>query len=102
MKRKYKVFPFSGLVIGFQYKDNLRPLRTKPKTGLQQGGIAASISDSYKILQELGEYRDNPGLLYRDRGLRSFASHPANELFNLSVSLEHIFNKNSVSETEEN
>ena len=38
---------------------------------------------------------------FTEIGFTHFASHPANELFNLSLSLDHIFDKNSINEVEE-
>lgn len=38
---------------------------------------------------------------FTETGFTHFASHPANELFNLSLSLEDIFEKSDITETEE-
>ena len=38
---------------------------------------------------------------FTEIGFTHFASHPANELFNLSLSLDEIFDKNSILEVEE-
>jgi AraC-like DNA-binding protein len=96
---KYKVLPSSGLVIGFQYSGQLATIKNGNEERLTAAGITG-ISDSYKIFKNSA----NIGTVlvyFTEFGFTHFASHPANELFNLSVSLEHIFGKNCVSETEE-
>jgi AraC-like DNA-binding protein len=86
LENEYKVFPTSGLVIGFQYKGKLSGIKDNAITKLSSAGITG-ITDSYKI--------------FKNSGFTHFASHPANELFNLSLSLDDIFDKNSLSEIEE-
>lgn len=95
----YKVFPSSGLVIGFQYKGELNSIQNDREYKLNSAGITG-ISDRYKIFQN----SENIGtvlVFFTETGFTHFASMPANELFNLSVSLEDIFDKNSISEIEE-
>ena len=96
---KYKVLPSSGLVIGFQYSGQLTTIKNETENKLSPAGITG-ISDRYKI------FRNSPGIgsilvYFTETGFRHFASHPANEIFNLSISLEDIFDKYSVSETGE-
>jgi hypothetical protein len=38
---------------------------------------------------------------FTEIGFTHFASHPANELFNLSLSLDNVFDRKSVAEVEE-
>ncbi len=99
VKSEYKVFPSSGLVIGFQYKGQLTNIQNEIQGKLTSAGITG-ISDSYKI------FSNSAGIgtilvYFTETGFAQFASHPANELFNLSVSLEQIFAESIVRETEE-
>lgn len=97
---EYKVFPSSGLVIGFQYKGRLSTVKDGVENKLASTGITG-ISDSYKV------FKSSAGIgtilvYFTETGFTHFASHPANELFNLSLSLEEIFSKESIGEVEEN
>lgn len=99
LETEYKVFPSSGLVIGFQYKGQLASIKNDIANNLTTAGITG-LSDSYKIFKNSA----NIGTVlvyFTEIGFTHFASHPANELFNLSLSLDAIFDKNSVSEVEE-
>ncbi|HUW06881.1 MAG TPA: helix-turn-helix domain-containing protein [Williamwhitmania sp.] len=99
VQSEYKVFPSSGLVIGFQYKGELATIVDKTENKLTSAGITG-ISNSYKIFKSSA----NIGTIlvyFTEIGFTHFASHPANELFNLSISLDNIFDKNRVSEVEE-
>src|SRR5690606_19262773 len=40
-------------------------------------------------------------VFFTETGFAHFASHPANELFNQSISLDHIFARNAVAQMEE-
>jgi AraC-like DNA-binding protein len=98
VKSEYKVLPSSGLVMGFQYRGQLTNIQNETEDKLNTAGITG-ISDSYKI------FGNSAGIgtilvYFTETGFAQFASHPANELFNLSVSLEQIFAKNIVKETE--
>jgi AraC-like DNA-binding protein len=96
---EYKVFPSSGLVIGFQYKGQLATIKENTVSKLTSAGITG-ISDGYKV------FKNSSGIgtilvYFTEIGFTHFASHPANELFNLSLSLDDIFDKNSIIEVEE-
>ena len=96
---EYKIFPSTGLVIGFQYKGQLSSIKEDAFDTLSSAGITG-ISDSYKI------FRNSAGIgtilvYFTEIGFTHFASHPANELFDLSLSLDDIFGKNIISEVEE-
>lgn len=96
---EYKVFPSSGLVIGFQYKGQLSTIDDIAENKLNSAGITG-ISDSYKIFKnsvDIGTIL----IYFTEIGFTHFSSHPANELFNLSLSLDDIFDKSSVTEVEE-
>jgi len=99
LENEYKVFPSSGLVMGFQYKGKLSNLKDNTETMLSSAGITG-ITDSYKVFKN----SNNIGTVlvyFTEIGFTHFASHPANELFNLSLSLEDIFDKSSITEVEE-
>jgi len=96
---EYKVFPSSGLVIGFQYKGKLSIIQDKTESTLNSSGITG-ISDSFKIFKN----STNVGsvlVYFTETGFIHFASHPANELFNLSISLKDIFDKECIQSVEE-
>ena len=97
--KEYKVLPLPGLVIGFQYKGKLASIKDYTETSLGTAGITG-VADSYKI------FRSSAGtgtllIYFTETGFTHFASHPANELFNLSVSLENIFVKALINQVEE-
>jgi AraC-like DNA-binding protein len=99
LENQYKVFPSAGLVIGFQYKGQLAAIKENTESRLSPAGITG-ITDRYKI------FRNSAGIgtilvYFTEIGFTHFASHPANELFNLSLSLDDIFDKSSVTEVEE-
>jgi AraC-like DNA-binding protein len=99
IETEYKIFPSSGLVIGFQYSGQLATIKNGTEYQLAAAGITG-ISDTYKTFKNSA----NIGtiLVYlTEIGFAHFASHPAHELFNQSLSLEDIFNNNSLSEIEE-
>ncbi len=98
-EKEYKVLPTSGLVLGFQYKGQLTSIKDKTVSKLTSAGITG-IADSYKI------FKSSAGIgtilvYFTEIGFTHFASHPANELFNLSVSLDDVFDKHKVNEVEE-
>lgn len=99
VETEYKILPSTGLVIGFQYREQLATIKDKKENKLSSAGITG-ISDSYKIFKNSA----NIGTIlvcFTETGFAHFASHPANELFNLSISLDNIFNKSKVKEVEE-
>lgn len=99
LENEYKVFPSSGLVIGFQYKGQLAAVKDNTESKLTTAGITG-ITDGYKIFKNSADI-GTVLIYFTEIGFTHFASHPANELFNLSLSLEDIFDKNSVTEVEE-
>ncbi|MES2454902.1 MAG: helix-turn-helix domain-containing protein [Bacteroidota bacterium] len=99
LQNEYKVFPSSGLVIGFQYKGQLSIIHNSAENTLDSAGISG-ITDGFKIFKN----SDDIGTVlvyFSETGFVHFALHPANELFDLSCSLTDIFEKNSVREVEE-
>lgn len=95
----YKVFPSTGLVVGFQYRGQLDNINNDKEIKLATAGITG-ISDSFKIFKNS---IDTGTILvyFTEVGLTYFTSRPANELFNQSISLENIFDKYKISDTEE-
>lgn len=99
VESEYKVLPSPGLVIGFQYRGRLAAIQGSSETRLSPAGITG-ISDSYKI------FKNSAGtgtilVYFTELGFTHFAAHPAHELFNLSLSLDAVFDKHGVRETEE-
>ncbi len=99
LENEYKVFPSSGLVIGFQYKGELISIKDNTLSKLTSAGITG-ISDSYKIFKNSADI-GTILIYFTEIGFAHFASHPVNELFNLSLSLDDVFDKSRVSEVEE-
>lgn len=99
LEKEYKVFPSSGLVIGFQYKGELTIKKDDKEIKLSPAGITG-ISDGYKVFKST----PNTGTIlvyFTEIGFTHFATHPANELFNKSISLDNVFDKNDVQKVEE-
>lgn len=99
IENNYKVFPSSGMVIGFQYKGKLATIKDNIENQLSSAGITG-ITDSYKIFKN----SSNIGTIlvcFSEIGFSHFTSQPAHELFNLSISLDNIFDRNSIIEIEE-
>jgi AraC-like DNA-binding protein len=87
------------MVIGFQYSGRLTTVKQGVVSDLDAAGITG-ITDSYKIFRNSA----NIGtvlIFFTETGFMHFASHPASELFNLSLSLDHVFGKGIVNEIEE-
>jgi AraC-like DNA-binding protein len=99
LENEYKVFPSSGLVIGFQYKGQLATINNNTESKLTSAGITG-ITDGYKIFKNSADI-GTILVYFTEIGFTHFASHPANELFNLNLSLDEIFDKNNVREVEE-
>lgn len=99
VKSEYKIFPSSGLVVGFQYKGQLSTLKENAEIELNSTGITG-ISDSYKIFKNSADI-GTILVYFTEIGFTHFTSNPANELFNLSLSLDNIFNKECIDNVEE-
>ena len=99
LENQYKVLPSSGMVIGFQYKGKLVTVKDGKESKLTSAGITG-ITDSYKIFKnptDIGTVL----VYFSETGFTHFASNPAHELFNLSISLDDIFEKKEVESVEE-
>ena len=99
LESEYKVFPSSGLVIGFQYKGQLFTLKETSERKLNSAGITG-IVDSYKIFKNSADI-GTILVFFTEIGFTHFASHPANELFNLSLSLDTVFDQNNIKDVED-
>jgi AraC-like DNA-binding protein len=99
VESEYKIFPSSGLVIGFQYKGQLTSIKDNTLNNLTSAGITG-IADSYKVFKNSADI-GTILVYFTEIGFTHFASSPANELFNLSLSLDDVFEKNKVREVEE-
>lgn len=98
-EKEYKVFPSAGLVMGFQYRGELAVLKEHKPARLDAAGITG-ITDSYRVFKNAA----NTGTIlvyFTETGFARFTSLPVNELFDLSISLEHIFDKAVIKNTEE-
>ncbi|MDD2799122.1 MAG: helix-turn-helix domain-containing protein [Bacteroidales bacterium] len=99
VESEYKVLPATGLVMGFQYKGQLSTIKDKTLNQLASAGITG-MADSYKIFQNSADI-GTILVYFTEIGFTHFSSNPANELFNLSLSLDDIFEKSRVTEVEE-
>ena len=99
LENEYKVFPSTGLVAGFQYKGQLAAITHDSEQKLAPAGITG-ISDRYKVFKNANEI-GSVLVYFTETGFAHFVSHPVSELFNLSISLDNIFDKVSVRGTEE-
>lgn len=99
VESEYKVFPSSGLVIGFQYKGKLSTIKNNTESKLTSAGITG-ISNGYKIFKNSADI-GTVLIFFSETGFAHFASHPTNELFDQSIPLDYIFDKNAVTDIEE-
>jgi AraC-like DNA-binding protein len=98
-ENEYKIFPSAGLVVGFQYKGQLAIMRDNKENKLSSAGITG-ISDSFKVFKNSASI-GTILVYFTETGFTHFASHPVNELFNISLSLDDVFTKGIVAEVEE-
>ena len=96
---EYKVLPTSGLVIGFQYKGQLSSNKDDSTNPLASAGITG-ITDRYKIFKNSASI-GSILVYFTETGFSHFATNPSYELFNVSLSLDSIFEKYKVEEVEE-
>ncbi|SFQ35080.1 helix-turn-helix domain-containing protein [Parafilimonas terrae] len=94
----YKVFPSTKLVIGFQYKGFLNSVENNLQNTLATAGITG-IQNSFKTFENT-VVTGTVLVYFTETGFTYFSSLPAHELFNQSVSLDNIFEKNKIEETE--
>src|SRR5690606_31175488 len=96
---EYKVFPSLGLVMGFQYRGQLSTVLDDKENKLATAGITG-IADSYKMFKDSADARTIL-VFFTETRFTQFAAPHAHELFTQSLSLDHIFDKSKVGETEE-
>lgn len=95
----YKVFPGTDLVMGFQYSGKLARLSNEIKTNLSTAGITGLV-DRPAIFQNTPDI-GTVLVFFTEPGFAAFSSCPANELFNQSVSLDDVFDRQQVTDTTE-
>jgi AraC-like DNA-binding protein len=94
-----KYFLVSENELENEYKGQLATIKENIVSKLSSAGITG-ITDGYKIFKNSADI-GTILVYFTEIGFTHFASHPANELFNLSLSLDDIFNKSDVTEVEE-
>lgn len=95
----YKVFPSTGMVVGFQYRGRLLLHEGQGASPLHQAGITG-MTDGYRVF-EASAHIGTVLVYFTEVGFAFFSATPARELFNLSVSLYDVFDQAGVSETED-
>lgn len=96
LENEYTVYPVSGLVIGLQYRGQLSILKDGQEQILNTAGITG-ITDSFKNFKS-GSGIGTILVYFTETGFAHFTSNPVHELFNLSLSLEDIFEKSIINE----
>lgn len=86
-ERTYKVFPDTGLVIGFQYKGRLSYFNGEQQMPLSPSGITG-LRDSYRIFKNSTD-TGSVLVFFKEAGAAAFFKHPLHELFGESVSLDN-------------
>lgn len=87
------------MVMGFQYRGRLHGIVNGKENALNPAGITG-ISDTYKIFRN--EAATATVLVYfSETGLAAFTPAPAHELFNRSISLDDLFARDRIEQTEE-
>lgn len=98
-QRIYKVLSSTKIVIGFQYKGYLNALENNIQTTLATAGITG-IQSGFKTFEN-SVVTGTLLVYFTETGFSYFSDLPAHELFNQSISLDNIFDRNKISETEE-
>jgi AraC-like DNA-binding protein len=98
-ERSYKVFPSTGLVMGFQYRGMLSDVVNGNETKLSGEGITG-IQHAFKI------FKNSPKIgtilvCFTETGASHFFKNPLNELFSLSLSLDHFFADSEIASVQE-
>jgi AraC-like DNA-binding protein len=97
--RSYKVLPGTGLVAGFQYAGRLSMADKDGDTLLATAGITGML-DKFRDFKN-SAITGSVLVYFTPTGLAHFSFCPVNELFGQSVALDHIFDRHSVQQTEE-
>ncbi|WP_080060178.1 response regulator transcription factor [Spirosoma aerolatum] len=99
LESTYKIFPSTSLVIGFQYQGQLTTITESQSKILSTAGITG-LSDHVQVFKNSADI-GTILVFFTEVGLAFFTSCPANELFNQSISLDTLFSRQTISETEE-
>ena len=99
LESEYKVYPSMGLVLGFQFKGQLASIKNNCAFNLTRSGITG-LTGHYNVYRN-SAHTGTVLVYFRETGFTHFTSCHANELFNQSLSLEDIFDKAKLKETEE-
>lgn len=98
-EQTYKVFPSTGLVLGFQYKGKLTYIENNVETPLAMSGLTG-LQDSFKVFKN----NINIGsilVFFNEIGASYFFQNPINEFFNESLSLDNLVNKSDIQNIED-
>lgn len=98
-QQTYKVFPSTSLVIGFQYKGRLSIWENEKENDLAPAGITG-ITGSFKLFSNTADI-GTILICFTETGFAQFTPCPAHELYNQSISLDHLFDTRKITETEE-
>lgn len=99
LESDYDVFPSSGMVIGFQYKGHLSVLKEDDEQRLSSAGITGIMNRQMPCRSSAGI--GSVLVYFTETGFIHFASKPAHELFDLSISLDNIFDRNDIERIQE-
>lgn len=94
---EYRILPDTALVMGFQYGGNLGYLRDDGMQSLAAAGITGLL-DQYRFFRN-GPATGSVLVVFREMGLAAVVRQPAHELFDLSVSIEHLFSRQAICDT---
>lgn len=98
-EQTYKVFPSTGLVLGFQYKGKLAYIENSVENPLAVSGITG-LQDSFRVFKNA----KNIGsvlVFFNEMGASYFFQNPINELFNESLSLDNLVNQSEIQRIED-
>jgi AraC-like DNA-binding protein len=95
----YPILPDTALVMGFQYAGKLAYRQDDSIHSLATAGITGLL-DRYRLFQNHA-CTGSVLVVFREMGLAAFVRQPAHELFDLSVSLDHLFSRQAISDTQE-
>lgn len=95
----YKVFPSTGLVMGFQYLGKLSSIKNHSENRLASSGITG-LQESFRIFKNDGAI-GTVLVYFTEIGASRFFKIPINEFYSESVSLENFINKYEIEKTEE-
>ena len=97
--KTYKVLPDTSLVMGFQYTGQLAYVNHNSDTLLATAGITG-LTDSYRLFKNTA-CTNSILVVFKETGAAAFLKSPIHELFGESLSLDHFFNTDTLTETED-